>query len=49
LGRQIGRSLPVGYAAISFIAPRRRPAAAWPWIGGILAGLAAGALAWSMR
>jgi hypothetical protein len=44
-----GHSLPVGYAAISFIAPRRRRGIGWAWaVGGMLT-VAAGAVAWALR
>ena len=47
--RDTGGSLPIGYAAISFVAPRRRRAIGWVWLVGVMLAIAVGALAWVLR
>jgi hypothetical protein len=45
----IGQSLPLGYAAISVAAPRRRRMTAWLWALGVVPASAARVAAWVKR
>lgn len=42
----IGQSLPIGYGALSFIAPRRRRGMLWIWAVAAILAIAAGGAAW---
>ena len=44
-----GRSFPVGYAAISFVPPRRRRGTAWIWVLAATFVIATGSVIWMVR
>jgi len=45
----IGQSLPLGYAAISLAAPRRRRGTNWLWALATLPAMAVGIAVWAIR
>ena len=49
LSWSIGQPLPLGYGALSFMAPRRRRRLIWVWAVAAILALAAGGATWMLR